>query len=520
MSPRRGSATVLANPVLVGAVTVLVVVVAVFLSYNANQGLPFVPTRELRVQIANGANLVRGNEVRSGGFRVGIVNDMKPVQLPGGRVGAELDLKLDQVVGAIPADSRVVVRPRSALGLKYVELQRGRSPRTIPDHGVLPASQAIVPVDIDQVFSMFDAPTRAASQQDLRGFGDALAGRGADLNTTIARAPRLFGLLPPVMRNLADPRTNLPRFFKELGDAARIIAPVSKTQAHLFTSMADTFDAISRDPERLQQTIARTPASLDAGIASMRVQRPFLEHTAAWSRDLATASVALRGALPTVNRALAVGAPVSRRSVDLYGRLQDAMGSLQRLTQTPTTTGALRGLDATVTALQPQLRYLGPYITVCNTWNLFWTFTAEHFTAPDSTGGAERTLINDGPSQADSVTSVGANEFANGKDVHPNNGGVPEYLHGNTWGNMAVDPQGRANCQAGQAGYLDKGNRFSPYGKRYQHAVVDSPPYDGRPIGPNFLTFDQNGKGSGRTPDHVPAGETFTPEPGGTGVNP
>jgi hypothetical protein len=322
------------------------------------------------------------------------------------------------------------------------------------------------------------------------------------------------------MRNLADPRTNLPRFFKELGDAARIIAPVSKTQAHLFTSMADTFDAISRDPERLQQTIARTPASLDAGIASMRVQRPFLEHTAAWSRDLATASVALRGALPTVNRALAVGAPVSRRSVDLYGRLQDAMGSLQRLTQTPTTTGALRGLDATVTALQPQLRYLGPYITVCNTWNLFWTFTAEHFTAPDSTGGAERTLINDGPSQADSVTSVGANEFANGKDVHPNNGGVPEYLHGNTWGNMAVDPQGRANCQAGQAGYLDKGNRFSPYGKRYQHAVVDSPPYDGRPIGPNFLTFDQNGKGSGRTPDHVPAGETFTPEPGGTGVNP
>ena len=72
-------------------------------------------------------------------------------------------------------------------------------------------------------------------------------------------------------------------------------------------------------------------------------------------------------------------------------------------------------------------------------------------------------------------------------------GGVPEYLHGNTWGNMAVDPQGRANCQAGQAGYLDKGNRFSPYGKRYQHAVVDSPPYDGRPIGPNFLTFDKNG---------------------------
>jgi hypothetical protein len=252
----------------------------------------------------------------------------------------------------------------------------------------------------------------------------------------------------------------------------------------------------------------------------MRVQRPFLAHTAAFSRDLATASAELRGALPTVNRALAVGTPVTQRSASLYAHLQDAMGSLQRLTETPTTGGALRGLNATVDTLQPQLRYLGPYITVCNSWNLFWTFTAEHFTAPDSTGGAERALINDGADQADSVTSIGANEFANGKDVRPNNGGVPEYLHGNTWGNMAVDDQGRANCQGGNAGYLAKGNRFSPYGKRYERAAVDTPPYDGRPIGPNYLTFDKNGKGSGLTPDHVPAGQTFTAEPGGTGANP
>ena len=61
---RRSSASIVANPVLVGAVTTLVIVVAVFLAYNANNGLPFVPTTQLKVQIANGANLVKGNEVR------------------------------------------------------------------------------------------------------------------------------------------------------------------------------------------------------------------------------------------------------------------------------------------------------------------------------------------------------------------------------------------------------------------------------------------------------------------------
>ena len=40
----RRSTSVAANPVLIGAATVLVVIVAVFLAYNANNGLPFVPT--------------------------------------------------------------------------------------------------------------------------------------------------------------------------------------------------------------------------------------------------------------------------------------------------------------------------------------------------------------------------------------------------------------------------------------------------------------------------------------------
>ena len=35
---RRGSASIAANPVLIGAATTLVVIVAVFLAYNANNG--------------------------------------------------------------------------------------------------------------------------------------------------------------------------------------------------------------------------------------------------------------------------------------------------------------------------------------------------------------------------------------------------------------------------------------------------------------------------------------------------
>ena len=40
-----------ASPVLIGATTVLIALVAVFIAYNANSGLPFVPTYDLKAEL-------------------------------------------------------------------------------------------------------------------------------------------------------------------------------------------------------------------------------------------------------------------------------------------------------------------------------------------------------------------------------------------------------------------------------------------------------------------------------------
>ena len=74
---RRPTASIVASPVLIGAVTLLVTIVAVFLAYNANTGLPFVPTYDVKAELPSGGKLVKGNEVRVGGFRVGLVEDIR-----------------------------------------------------------------------------------------------------------------------------------------------------------------------------------------------------------------------------------------------------------------------------------------------------------------------------------------------------------------------------------------------------------------------------------------------------------
>ena len=64
-------------------------------------------------------------------------------------------------------------------------------------------------MQFDDINKLFDAQTRPAVEQNLVGFGDALAARGSALNDTIASLPALFGHLEPVARYLSDPSTEL-----------------------------------------------------------------------------------------------------------------------------------------------------------------------------------------------------------------------------------------------------------------------------------------------------------------------
>ena len=90
----------------------------------------------------NAANLVSGNEVRIGGDRVGTSTRSSVGARDDGTSVAVLGLKLETDVEPLPTDSTIIVRPRSALGLKYVELTRGTSDEGFADGDTIPLAQA------------------------------------------------------------------------------------------------------------------------------------------------------------------------------------------------------------------------------------------------------------------------------------------------------------------------------------------------------------------------------------------
>ena len=467
---RRGTRQLGASPVLVGAVTLLVAIVAVFISYSANNGLPFVPTYQLKAELPNGSKLVKGNEVRAGGFRVGIVNDItserKTVDGTEKAI-AVLDLRLDKKIEPLSVDSTISVRPRSALGLKYVELIPGRSKKTYQDGDTIPLSRASQNApELEDVLSAFPPQTRDDARRALEGFGDAIAGRGPAINTTIGELEPFIRYLLPVARNLSSPRTELRNFFPSLGRAAAQAAPVADVQARWIAEMATTFAAISRDPNALRETIEETPPTLSAATESFRVQTPFLARFAAVSRDLQPGTALLPHTLPLVNAALSAGVPAFRETPELSRRAEDLFRAAAHLGDNPNTLLALKDLRTAVRVTKPAIKFVAPYQTVCNYLVYFFNPLGTHQSAAVAGGTTERILAKLVDTRQQD--SLGSTESKYPVDVpadqDPQADPPKQALH-SQFGNPAVDRSGRADCQSGQTGYpfrLVSNGRYPP----------------------------------------------------------
>lgn len=455
MSRRRGGASIAANPVLIGAATTLVVIVAVFLAYNANNGLPFVPTYDIKAEVPNAANLVPGNEVRISGTRVGVINDITTQQRRSGAVVAVLHLKLQTSVQELAKDSTVLVRPRSALGLKYLQITEGTSKDGYQNGATIPLRNAKPPVvEIDDLFNTFDTPTRLAQQQNLLVFGNALAGRGSDINSAIgALNPLLTGLIP-VARNLSSRRTRLGELFPALNRVATIVAPAAETQASLFRNLDTTFSGLS-DVARpfIQDTIQEGPPTLDQAIESFRFERAPLANATGLFRDLRPGVQALRAAGPDISAALAVGTPALARSPELNRRLATTFRTLETFARDPFVPIALTDLNSTVSFLAPTLDYLTPTQTNCNYVTLFFRNAANLLSEGDKNGTWQRfTVINPTPTPTGDPVDVNS-QF--GPSSAPDQGPVSP-LHATPYPNVGAPGQPK-ECEAGNEPYSNAG---------------------------------------------------------------
>ena len=496
MSRRTATAALAASPTLVGAVTVLIAIVAVFLAYNANKGLPFVPAYRVAVEVPNSARLRESNEVRIGGTRVGVVESIEPV-VDSSQTGtadtdpetgelqpvvARLNLKLDESAKPLPQDSIFRVRYRSPFGLKYVEVVRGTGPPAPEGHlfdGTDDGAICELPTDpetfaesvpeqarngcfqeqteFDAINDTFDTKTRKAQRRNLFGYGNAFAARGSSLNDVISELEPLFTNLRPVARALADPDVNLRRFFNGLARTAQYTAPVATEQAESFVNAAITFAAITSDEEALKESISEAPPTYETGIRLMPAQREFLANVETFAREMQPAAADLRTTLPVLNDAAEIGTPVMRDQPPVNRRLRGALRELNQLVAQATTRVTLMRLGETFRNARPLAEWVVPAQTVCNYWNYWFTFLPGGLTDRDQVGHSLRQMLTrypSAPAQAESGIGGYSGIGANGRTGLSGGGEFRPYeiplINSHAYGPTG---QRAADCQGGQFGY-------------------------------------------------------------------
>ena len=234
-----------------------------WLAINTGQRFgPLPPVYTVSFSVKDADGLVEGDDVRIAGIPVG-----KVLAVTTGSQGANVTMGIDPKYNPIYTDATVLIRPKSLLGEKYVDMQRGSSNEGVPEGGSLPASQAASQVEVDQVLNNSDPATRKALSVDLQSLGIALDGRGQDLNATLPELQKISEHLSNVSARFKDRSAQIDHI---LVDTDTILSTLSDEHAQL-AQLIQSADAVTGTIAANDQHLANLVNSGSSTIARLNV---------------------------------------------------------------------------------------------------------------------------------------------------------------------------------------------------------------------------------------------------------
>lgn len=345
--------------VAVGTTVVLLVVVVVAIVLGSRP-----TTHRYVLALPNAGQLVNGDEVRVGGRRVGTIGDLR---LADDR-SALVDLQVDDEVGPLHEGTTATVRAPSLSGIanRYVSLSPGpNNAPEIADGGRIGPDRVSQIVDVDQLFSTLDEPTREGLRKLVRGARDTTAGRERLANATLEQ-------LDPTLRSgralFAEVARDAPALQTFLESTSRVVASLAQereTLPSLVTNARAAAADVVAEETAVDATLARLPGTLRRGTATLRG----LDATLDAADPLVAAALPATERLAPLLRRLRPLAAAAVPTIDDTRRLVRTSGSgndlIDLLRRTPALADvaepALQHTAAAATSLRPIARFVRPY---------------------------------------------------------------------------------------------------------------------------------------------------------------
>ena len=335
----------------------------IFLWLSFGGPIPLKPQDyRLTVDVPEASNLANEADVRMSGITIGKV---KSKALDKGGVATKVTLDIDPKYAPIPKDTKFILRQKTLLGETYAELAPGdRSTGYLKDGATIPRSSVEKTVELDEIFSAFDKPTRTAFQKWVAQSALAIKGKKSNPDSTAQDLNDAFGNLGPFASDAADvlgvldrQQNDLSKLVRNTGVVFGAISERDHALQHLITNSNQVFTATNQRDKALRQIFQIFPTFLDESKATLKRLQTFSVNTKPLVVDLQPVARKLN---PTV-RDLADLSPNLRQ---LFRDLNPLITVSQKYL--PDAARFLRGASPVLTGLHSFLQELNPVLSYMN----------------------------------------------------------------------------------------------------------------------------------------------------------
>ncbi|HSV37964.1 MAG TPA: MlaD family protein [Nocardioidaceae bacterium] len=298
-------------------------------------------------------NLAELGDVKIAGVKVGKVES---TELADGQ--ARVVLSIQEGVAPLHEGATVRIGVKSLVGSSYIDVVDGggaaiESGETLADQAVVPA------VDVDELLSTLDAPTRKSLSAAVQSLAKATGGTKADLDKIMTGLGRIGEQGYTAVDALAAQSKDLQALTRE---ATILLQTLDTGQGQIASLVADAQRLTSATASK-RDAVEETVRSLPGLLSEVEVAASKLREL---SGPLAPIAADLRKAAPDLNQALLT---LPATTDDLRGLLPSLDGTLD---EAPATLSRVPAFGSNVSSfvpdadtlfrdLDPMLGYLSPY---------------------------------------------------------------------------------------------------------------------------------------------------------------
>ncbi|MFI4989610.1 MAG: MlaD family protein [Solirubrobacterales bacterium] len=245
------------RPLAVGALAIVVLVVAYIVFAGGGGGT-------YKLEMKEGFQLVRGDQVQVGGVPVGTVTSIDLTHDFKALVTIHVDSSLTPLHAGTTAQVRVP--SLSSVANRYVALSLGpNNAPALSSGATLPASATKDVTDLDQLFNTFNPATRKGLQQFIQGTAEQYVGQGKSLGQAIEYFAPSFNATDHIFAELVRDQSTFTSFLVETAKAVSTIGARKDQLSSLVENANTTFTAIGAEQQNLAQGVKELPVTLRQG---------------------------------------------------------------------------------------------------------------------------------------------------------------------------------------------------------------------------------------------------------------